>query len=279
MNPSSRIYRETTEDGEMLIDLDLYKAMTGREFHGQKIPVYTNDDKYKVADTTDDKYDAAEPTDDRETFLNMDADKSITGHESTSHKIPVHTNDDKYHAAERTVEGTEITTLQQELNFLKNLHATQETIHQSKIVSLQASLATALSKINVLEHNVIAPLQVTVSTLEEENKILRWQHDHMLAAIEGNDDAADDEIPKAKKEETQVKGKGGVKVFHFGLLVIFLVLVAAFAASQSGYNHAGAVFALGEAAAAAGRIVERMVEAVDGSWGTVGCQAVDGRRR
>lgn len=40
MNPSSRIYRETTKDGEMTVDLDAYRAMTAKEFHGQRIPVH-----------------------------------------------------------------------------------------------------------------------------------------------------------------------------------------------------------------------------------------------
>lgn len=323
MDSSIRTYTETTKDGKFFLSLDAYKAITGHEFAGQKIPVYCaddSDDKYRVAETTDDNHHVAEPAEDSNTFLNMDAyqsntdpgftghiipvytsddkfdvaetpadggeasmntDKSITGRGSTGLKISVHTNDNNNHVTNRTADKVEIDALREELDFLKKIQATQETIHQTEIVSLKVSLASALSKINVLEHEVsaIASLKATIDAFDQENRILRWHHNRMLATIEGNEGAAAEEEKKMpKKEETRVQVQGGVKVLHVGLIIILLVLVMAFAASRSGYTHRDAVAALEDGVAAVGRVVERVVDAVDGSWGTIGCQAVNGRQ-
>lgn len=76
------------------------------------------------------------------------------------------------------------------------MQETQETIHKSELVSLQVSLATlhvslatALSKIETLERQYIAPLQAAVTTLDGENKILRWDNNRRIAAIQANEEA------------------------------------------------------------------------------------------
>lgn len=47
----SKLYASTSAEGEMLIDLNVYKAMTGKEFHGQKIPVHISDDNSEKYNT------------------------------------------------------------------------------------------------------------------------------------------------------------------------------------------------------------------------------------
>lgn len=227
MNPSSRIYTETTKEGKMSIDLDVYKAITGKEFHGRKIPVYTNDEKYDVIS--------------------------------------------------KTAEDTKIAALHEEINFLKQCQSTQETIFQSEIVSLKVSLATAQSKIWVLESQHIAPLQVAVHKLDEENKILRWEHNRLLAMTQ---EKQNEDIKKSKKGSGWLmpglgKGKGVDRGFLGLLIAILLVAVAMVVAmTQGGSGHRAA---LGEWLAEVGRAVEVMAENVNGSWGTLGCQGVDGR--
>lgn len=47
----SKLYASTSAEGKMLINLDAYKAMTGKEFHGQKIPVHISDDNSEKYNT------------------------------------------------------------------------------------------------------------------------------------------------------------------------------------------------------------------------------------
>lgn len=318
MNPSSRIYRETTKDGEMTVDLDAYRAMTGKEFHGQRIPVHISDhscekynteatdsgeiffhsdfDVYQGMDgselagqkvpvyTNENKYDMydTKAADDGATFSAPDAHKATTGTKSTAQKIPVHISDDnsnKYNI-DAVSEDKKITALREKIAFLKHLQETQETIHKSELVSLQVSLATALSKIETLERQYIAPLQAAVTTLDGENKILRWDHNRRIAAIQANEEAVtkkNDSVPveggtlgAIGKQDKGVQLKGLAVLLGF-----FFLLAAIFATTQAG---SGYIEALKDWVASVGRDLQEMAEAaVDGSWGTLGYQAVDGR--
>lgn len=192
---------EATDSEEIFFhsDFDVYQGMDGSELAGQRIPVYTNENKYDMYDN--------KAADDGATFSAPDAHKATTGTKSTAQKIPLHISDDnsnKYNI-DAVSEDKKITALREKIAFLKHLRETQETIHKSQLVSLQVSLATlhvslatALSKIETLERQYIAPLQAAVTTLDGENKILRWDHNRRIAAIQANEEAVtnkNDSVP------------------------------------------------------------------------------------
>lgn len=74
----------------MTVDLDAYRAMTGKEFHGQRIPVHISDDSCEKYNT--------EATDSGEIFFHSDFDvyQGMDGSELAGQKIPVYTNENKY---------------------------------------------------------------------------------------------------------------------------------------------------------------------------------------
>jgi hypothetical protein len=247
--------------------------MDGSELTGQKIAVYTNGSKYDT-----------KATDSEAIFLAPDAHKAITGSESTVQKIPVHTSDDKcdkYDTDADTVsEYKEITALREEIAYLKQAQDTQETIYQGQVISLQASLAAAMSKIEVSERQYIAPLQMVVTSLDNEHHELRWEHKRRLAEIQASQDAVTEDKDSSSVEGGALgpinKNDEGVQLKGLAVLLgALFVLVAVFAASLGG---SGQMNALGDWIAAIGKAFGQMAEVVvDGSWGTAGCQAMDGR--
>lgn len=267
----------------MTVDLDVYKAMTGKEFHGQRIPVHISDDSCEKYNT--------EATDNGEIFFHSDFDvcQGMDGSELAGQKIPVHISDDKSskYNIDAVSEDKKITALREEIAFLKQLQETQEIIHKSELVSLQVSvatlqvsLATALSKIETLERQYIAPLQAAVTTLDGENKILRWDYNRRLAEIQANEEAVTEKNDSGSAEGGALgaidKRDKGVQIKGPAVLLgFFFLLVALFAATHAG---SGYIKALEDWAASVGRGLQEMAEAVvDGSWGTLGCQTVDGR--
>lgn len=195
-------------------------------------------------------------------------------------------NSNKYNI-DAVSEDKKITALREKIAFLKHLQETQETIHKSELVSLQVSLATlhvslatALSKIETLERQYIAPLQAAVTTLGGENKILRWDHNRRIAAIQANEEAVTKKNDSVLVEGGTLGAIGkqdkGVQLKGLAVLLGFFFLLAAiFAATQAG---SGYIEALKYWVASVGRDLQEMAEAaVDGSWGTLGYQAVDGR--
>lgn len=130
-----------------------------------------------------------------------------------------------------------------------------------------------------MERQYITALQAAVTTLDGENKILRWDHNRRITEIQANEEAVTKKNYSGSAEGGALGAIGkqdkGVQIKGLAVLLgSFFLLVALFAATQAGYDY---IEALEDWVVSVGRGLQEMAEtAVDGSWGTLGCQAVDG---